>query len=258
MIDSHCHLDDRKYNGRTKGLVAEAARAGIDLLVTIGADLASSKAAVTIAHQFESVYAAVGVHPHDAKTLDDATMERITELAAEDKVVAIGEIGLDYFRNLSPRPAQKKAFEQQLALAVALKLPVVIHTREAFADTVSIVREYAKDLRGGVFHCFPGTADEAQIVFDMGFHISVGGIITYDKSQMAEMVTQVPLERVLLETDAPYLAPEPHRGKINHPAFVTLVCNKLAKLRGISPEEVERVTDRNSRKLFRLGDTFEG
>jgi len=258
MIDSHCHLDDRKYNGRTKALVAEAAKAGIDLIVTIGADLKSSESAVSIANQFESVYAAVGVHPHDAKTLDDQTMERITELAVERKVVAIGEIGLDYYRHMSPRPLQKKAFERQLALAVELKLPVVIHTREAFEDTIAITREFAGNLRGGVFHCFPGTADDAKVVFDMGFHISVGGIITYDNSQMAQMVTHVPLERVLLETDAPYLAPTPHRGKINHPAYVMLVCDKLAKLRGITSAEVERVTDRNSRKLFRLGDTFEG
>ena len=258
MIDSHCHLDDRKYNGRTKGLVADAARAGIDLIVTIGADLKSSESAASIANQFESVYAAVGVHPHDAKTLDEPTLDRIAELAVDQRVVAIGEIGLDYYRNMSPRPMQIKAFHQQLALAVKLKLPVVIHTREAFDDTVSIVREYAKELRGGVFHCFPGTAGDAEIVFDLGFHISVGGIITYDKSQMAEMVTQVPLDRVLLETDAPYLAPVPHRGKINYPAYVSLVCEKLAALRGVPVAEVERVTDRNSRKLFRLGDTFEG
>lgn len=258
MIDSHCHLDSREYTGQVDSFVAQAKSAGVNTLVSIGADLDSSERAVAIAEKFDSVYATVGVHPHDAKTLNDSVIKRLRELTKNKKVVAIGEIGLDYYRDLSPRPIQKEAFHKQLALAVELAMPIVIHTRESFADTVTIVREYASRLRGGVFHCFPGTPDEAQQVFDLGFVISVGGVITYNNSQMAKTAAAVPLDKIMLETDSPYLTPVPHRGKTNQPAYVTFVRDKLAELRGISSEEVERVTDKTTRKVYRLEQAFEG
>ena len=258
MIDSHCHLDDRKYEGEVRRVVDEAVQAGVSTIITIGTDLRSSEKAVEFAHQFGSVYATVGVHPHDAKTFNAQTMDRLRELSRDKRVLAIGEIGLDYYRDLSPRPQQKQVFVQQLALAVELKRPVVIHTRESFDDTLAIVAEFADDLPGGVFHCFPGTVEDAERVFELGFHISVGGVITYNKSGMAAMVAEVPLERVLLETDSPYLTPEPHRGTTNRPALVALVRDKLAQIRRVTPAEIERITDRNSRKLFGLAEVLEG
>lgn len=259
MIDSHCHLDDRKFEGEVGRLVEDAKRAGVSTIITIGTDLASSEKAVGLAHQFEGVYATVGTHPHDARKFDQRARDRFRELAISDKKVrAVGEIGLDYYRDLSPRPIQQRVFEEQLRLAVEVQLPVVIHTRESFEDTVSIVREFARDLRGGVFHCFPGTAEDAQRVIDLGFVVSVGGVITYPNASMARMVAEIPLDKVLLETDAPYLTPVPHRGKINVPAYVTHVRDKLAEIRSVSPSEIETITDRNCKKLFGLAEVCEG
>lgn len=258
MIDSHCHLDDRKYEGEVGRIVDEADRAGVSTIVTIGTDLASSERAVGFAHQFVGVYATVGTHPHDARTFNAQTLERYKEWAKDARVVAIGEIGLDYYRDLSPRPVQKKVFEEQLRLAVGVKLPVVIHTRESFEDTMAIVRGFGRDLAGGVFHCFPGTIEDAHRVFELGFVISVGGVITYPNSGMARMVAEAPLDKILLETDAPYLTPVPHRGKTNTPAMVILVRDKLAEIRGLAPAEIEKITDRNSRKLFGLAEVCEG
>lgn len=258
MIDSHCHLDSKIYGGQIDGLLADAASAGIHTIVNIGADLSSSEISVQFATKYPMVYATVGVHPHDAKTLDDKVVTRLRELAKHPKVIAIGEIGLDYYRDLSPRPVQKEAFRRQLELAIEMKKPIVVHTRESFEDTLAIVKEYAARLPGGIFHCFPGTAEDARRVFDLGFVISVGGVITYPKSGMAEMVTQVPLEKIVLETDSPYLTPVPHRGKTNRPAFVSLVAAKLADLRGITKAEVVKITDRTCQKVYRLVETFGG
>lgn len=258
MIDSHCHLDSREYRRKVDSVVTEATAAGLSTVVSIGADLPSSENAVKIAEQFEPVYATVGVHPHDATTLNDSVLKRLRELAGHKKVVAIGEIGLDYYRDLSPRPVQKEAFHKQLQLAVELQMPIVIHTRESFADTIAIVREYASRLVGGVFHCFPGTPEEAEQVFDIGFVISVGGVVTYKNSQMAKTAAVVPLDKIMLETDSPYLTPVPYRGTTNQPAYVTLVRDKLAELRGIAASEVERVTDRVTKRVYRLAETFEG
>jgi TatD DNase family protein len=218
----------------------------------------SSEASVKLAAEHEMVYATVGIHPHDATTLDDRSLARLQQLATQPKVVAIGEIGLDYYRDLSPRPVQKEAFRKQLELAVALKMPIVIHTRDSFEDTIEIVRDYASSLPGGVFHCFPGSVEEAVRVIDLGFVISVGGVITYNKAGMAGVATEVPLDKIIIETDAPYLTPVPHRGTTNRPALVTLVAQKMAQLRGIPVSEVERRTDQNTRKLYRLVETFGG
>jgi TatD DNase family protein len=258
MIDSHCHLDSKVYNQQIEPLLAQAKAAGVHTIVTIGTDMDSSEKTVAIAAKQAMVYATVGIHPHDATTCSDTALARLRELAGKPKVVAIGEIGLDYYRDMSPRPVQKKAFAQQLDLAVELKMPVVIHTREAFEDTLEIVKPYAKKLPGGVFHCFPGSADDAAKVFDLGFVVSVGGVITFPKSSMSAMVTQVPLDKVILETDSPYLTPVPHRGKTNVPAYVSFVADTLASLRGISKAEVVKITDRTCRKLYRLEETFGG
>jgi TatD DNase family protein len=258
MIDSHCHLDSKVYSGTVPDLLAEARSASVHTVVNIGADLPSSEASVKLAAEHDMVYATVGIHPHDASTLDDRALSRIRELAGKPKVVAVGEIGLDYYRDLSPRPVQKAAFHRQLELAVELKMPIVIHTREAFDDTIAIVRDYAAKLPGGVFHCFPGSVSDAHKVFDLGFVISVGGVITYKNAGMAQVAAEVPLDKIMIETDAPYLTPVPHRGTTNRPALVTLVAQKLAELRGMSVSQIETLTDRTTRKLYRLVETFGG
>lgn len=258
MIDSHCHLDSRVYNHEIEPLLTQAKASGVDTVVTIGADMESSENVVAIAAKYGMVYGTVGIHPHDATTCDTKALTRLRELAKREKIQAIGEIGLDYYRDMSPRPVQKRAFGEQLDLAVELKMPVVIHTREAFEDTLEIIKPYAKNLPGGVFHCFPGNAEDAAKVFDLGFVVSVGGVITFPKAGMAEMAKQVPLDKIILETDSPYLTPVPFRGKTNAPAYVALVAEALAILRGITKAEVVRVTDRTCRKLYRMVETFGG
>lgn len=258
MIDSHCHLDFDKFDGRRDEALAEALAAGVHTVINIGVDLASSGRSVQLAEEHRMVYATVGVHPHDAKTLDAPALARLRELAEYEKVVAIGEIGLDFYRDLSPREVQRKAFRQQLDLAVETGLPVVIHTRESFRETVEIVREYAHRLQGGVFHCFPGEINEAHEVMDLGFVISVGGVITFGDTRMAKVAQAAPLDKVILETDAPFLTPAPFRGKTNFPAYVRYVYKRMAELKQMPLAEVERTVDRTVQKLFGLVETFGG
>lgn len=258
MIDSHCHLDFDAFDSDRDEAIDRALQAGVHTIVNIGADIESSRRSVKLSEQHDCIYATVGIHPHDAKTLNHDTLAELERLAAGAKTVAIGEIGLDFYRDLSPRKVQREAFRQQLELAIKLNLPVVIHTREAFDETVAITKEYAARLPGGVFHCFPGDAEQALEVIRLGFVISVGGVITYPKSGMARTAEATPLDKILLETDAPYLTPQLFRGNRNQPAYVSYVCDKLAELKGLDRVEVERVTDGNCRKLFRLGETFEG
>jgi len=256
MIDSHCHIDFKDFNKNRDEIIENAKQVGIHTLINIGADLASSERSVQLADKHDMIYATVGVHPHDATILDQATFNRIKELADHKKVVGIGEIGLDYYRDLSPRNIQKEAFRKQLELAVELNLPVVIHTRESFEDTLEIVKDYSSDLPGGVFHCFPGTTDDALEVISLGFVISVGGVITFKKAKMADVATEVPLDKIILETDSPYLTPEPFRGKQNQPAYVRYVYEKMTQLREMPFAEIEKTVDRTCQKLFRLVEIF--
>jgi len=256
MIDSHCHLDFEQYDGRRDQVVAEALAAGVHTIVNIGIDLPTSRRSVELAARYDSVYATVGVHPHEARTADRGVTAAIRDLAAANKVVAIGEIGLDFYRDHSPRDDQRRVFRQMLEMACQLHLPVVIHTREAFRETVQIVSDYRDSLSGGVFHCFPGDAADADRVIALGFVVGVGGVVTYKNSRMSRMVSQVPLESIILETDAPFLAPEPLRGKTNQPAYIKHICGKVAELTGRSPEDVSRITDRTCQKLYRLVETF--
>jgi TatD DNase family protein len=255
MIDTHCHIDFKDFDRDREEVIGQAAEFGVDRLINIGADIPSSRRAFKLANSYDNIYCTVGVHPHDAKTLTDEFIEEMKVMAANDRVVGIGEIGLDYYRDLSPRDIQRKAFVRQLDLAVELDLPIVIHMREATDDTMAIVRDYVGRL-SGVFHCFPGTVEKAEEVLTMGFHVSVNGVMTYKNSKMAHIGRDVDLTRILIETDCPYLTPVPHRGKRNVPAYVKFVCAKLAELRGMSPEEIDKITTRNAEKLFRLVDVF--
>jgi len=259
MIDSHCHLYFDSFDNNRKGLIAAAADSGVHTIINIGVDLASSHKALELAQDHDGLFATVGVHPHDARTMTDEVYGKLSALADHSKVVAIGEIGLDYYRDLSPRPLQKKVLARQLELAVEKKLPVVIHTRESFEDSMEIISDYAADLPGGVFHCFPGNVDDAYRVFELGFIISVGGIITFGKNKntvMADVAAEVELDKLILETDAPFLAPAPYRGKQNQPEYVKYVYRKLAELKEIELDQVEKTVDRTCQKLFGLVELF--
>lgn len=255
MIDTHCHLDFKDFNRDREEVIVRAAEFGVDKIINIGADIDSSRGSFVLADNYENIYATVGVHPHDAKTLHDEFVEEMTKMAAHPKVIGIGEIGLDYYRDLSPRPIQKEVFIRQLELAAELNLPVVIHVREAMDDALKIVKDFVGRI-SGVFHCFPGDIDEARRVIAMGFYVSVGGVLTYKNSKMARMAAEVDLERVLIETDCPYLTPVPHRGKRNEPAYVRHVCQKLSEIREMSFEQIEIQTTRNAERLFGLTERF--
>ncbi len=258
MIDSHCHLDFKDFNGRREEAIDNALANGVHTIVNIGCDPESARRTVELADQYDCIYGAVGVHPHDAKRYNGKVERLLRDLAGHEKVKAIGEIGLDFYRDLSPRDLQRKVFRKQLELAIDLGLPVVIHTRESFRDTLDIVREYLPDLTGGVFHCFPGTVEDADEVIRLGFHISVGGIITFPKAKMARVAAEAELDKIMLETDAPYLTPVPYRGKPNEPAYVRYVAEKMAELRQMPISEIEKITDRTTRKFFGLVETFGG
>ncbi len=256
MIDSHCHLDFDHFDGQRDRVMADALEAGVHTVVNIGVDLETSRRSVALAERFESMYAVVGTHPHDSTGMTEAALSEFRDLTSHEKVVAVGEIGLDFYRDHSPRDAQRKWFRRQLELAVETNLPVVIHSRDSFRESMDIVSEFAGDLPGGVFHCFPGDLAQAEEVFALGFVVGVGGVATYKNSEMSRLVAAAPLDKMILETDAPYLAPTPMRGKTNEPAFVAHTCRHIAGVRGCDWREVEKTTDRTCQKLYRLVETF--
>lgn len=256
MIDSHCHLDSRELEANLVEIISDARRAGVHTIVNIGVDLVSSRASIELAGRFEEVYATVGVHPHEARHYTPETESELGDLLNLPKVVALGEIGLDYYRDLSPRPVQRKVFHAQLELASRMQYPVVVHVRESFSDAFEIISEHLEKLPAVVFHCFSEGVAEAKKVIDAGCHISVGGVVTYKNAVMADVAAYAPLDRLMLETDAPYLTPVPHRGKTNQPANVRYVCEKVAELKKISVVEVEKQTDTTARKFYRLVEIF--
>ncbi len=255
LADTHAHLDDEAFAGDRGAVVARAAAAGVALIVTVGTDLASSRQAVSLAERFAGVYAAVGVHPHDAASLDEATLAALAELARRPRVVAVGETGLDFYRNRAPAAAQRQALRAQLALARQLGLPVIVHDREAHEEILQTLREWARghaDARG-VLHAFSGDEAMAREVGMLGFSVSLAGPVTFAKaSRLHQLAATLPLDRLVLETDCPYLTPEPLRGRRNEPAYVRLVAERVAALRGLSPAEVARATTANARRLFAL------
>jgi len=252
LIDSHAHLEMKEFDADRKDVIERAGLAGVDVMVTVGTNLALSRKALTIARQYENIYATIGVHPHDVAKAGDKTFDELKVLAQDPKVVAYGEIGLDFFRNISPREIQVEMFARQLELACEWNLPVIIHDRDAHEQTLRMVK--ASRVRRGVFHCFSGDWEMAKQCIDLGFYISVPGVVTFDKSQkLHEVVRQAPIEYLLLETDCPYLTPVPHRGKRNEPSFMVHTAEKVAEIKGLSPEEVAQTTADNTRKLFRLG-----
>jgi TatD DNase family protein len=252
LTDSHAHLDFSQFKGDRDTVIARALDAGVTKIINVGTDLASSEASVALTRDHRSIHAAVGIHPHDAKTLTSKVLKRLSELAANEKVVAIGEIGLDFYRDLSPRDQQREAFRQQIRLAIKLGMPIVVHDRDAHADVLRILQEEEAQRVGGVLHCFSGDLQMARDGIEMGFCIAFGGPITYGSGKKQEIARQIPLEKILVETDCPYLTPVPHRGKRNEPAYVRHVAEKIGEIRGISFEEVAQATSRNALRLFGL------
>jgi TatD DNase family protein len=250
LADSHAHLEMNDFDRDRNEVVRRAEGAGVDLIITVGTTLDDCRKAISIANTFKNVYAAIGIHPHEVKDIDETTYETIKIMAKMDKVVAFGEIGLDFFRNLSPRDVQIRRFEEQLELAGEIGLPIIIHDRDAHQETLKML-ERRKGTHRGVIHCFSGDYRMAEKCLDMGFYISVTGAITFGKSEkLKEVVRQIPVTNLLLETDAPYLTPHPYRGKRNEPAYVIHTARKVAEIKGMSLEELTSLTYQNTKNVF--------
>ena len=250
LIDSHAHIYYRDYAGDFDEMLQRAADAGVDAMLVVGTDIESSRESVELAEKYPQLYAAVGIHPHDAGRVTDACYDVIRDLALSSaKVVAIGEIGLDFYRDRSPRDDQERVFRAFLRMASELDKPVIIHDRDAHQQVLDCLRE--EGTQRGVLHCFSGDAAMAAEAIAMGFYISIPGTITYPANEaLREVVRAVSIDRMLVETDCPYLSPVPHRGKRNEPAYVRLAAERVAEVKGLSLEDVARITTKNVRDLF--------
>ena len=254
LIDSHAHLDDTRFDKDRDELIKSLKDVGVDLVINPGADLQSSIKSVSLSEQYDNIYAAVGIHPHEAKEMDESTLEVLKSFANRENVVAIGEIGLDYYYDNSPRDIQKHRFIEQLDLAKEVDLPVIIHSRDAAGDTFDILKSAQDGSLKGVLHCYSGSVEMALEYIKLGFYISIAGPVTFKNARIVKEVAKtVPMDRLLIETDSPYLTPEPYRGKRNEPVYVRQVAGTIAELRGISFEEVATKTSENTKKLFRIG-----
>lgn len=253
LIDTHVHLDDSRLRGNLAGVLDFAWQQNVQAMINVGHDLKSSIASIGLAAAYKHIWATVGIHPHSASSLAEVRLDKLAELATRAKVVAIGEIGLDYHYDFSPRPVQRQAFALQLDLAKKLDLPVIIHQREAVADALSIIAAAGPLPRGGVMHCFSETPAVMARCLALNLHIGLGGIITFPKAQGPRAAAAtVPLERLLLETDCPYLTPHPHRGKVNQPGYLPLIADEIAALRAMDKAELAAACTENARLFFRL------
>ncbi len=253
IFDTHSHYDDEAFDEDRHELLSCFPSEGIGTVVTVGADLATSKAALQLAEQYDHVYAAIGVHPNEVATLDEGGLAWIRQQASCKKVVAIGEIGLDYYWK-EPEPAlQKVWFEKQIALAKEVHLPIIFHSRDAAEDTMDIIRDTKAYECGGVIHCYSYSKELAKEYVKMGFHIGVGGVVTFKNGRkLKETVEAIPLEKIVLETDCPYLSPEPNRGKRNDSRNLFYVAEEIAKIKGVSKETVIAITNANAKQLYRM------
>ena len=259
IFESHAHYDDRQFDVDREKLLENLPFQNVGVIVNVGSDIRSSKESITLAHQYDYVYAAIGVHPDEVDTMKEADMEELSHMAKETKVVAIGEIGLDYFRKEGNayKSVQKEWFCRQLDLAKEIEKPVIIHSRDAAEDTIQILRDFRKENpqieNPGVIHCYSYSPELAKEYVAMEFYIGIGGVVTFKNAKkLVETVAQIPLERILVETDSPYLCPEPNRGKRNDSSQIRYVIDRIADIRGIAPEEVEKQTEMNARKMYRL------
>jgi TatD DNase family protein len=255
LIDSHCHLDEARFDTDRDAVIARALAAGVTRMVTIGASggMQANHDAIALAAQHAGIFATVGIHPHEASTVSPAVVDELARLACAPKVVAIGETGLDYYYDHSPRPLQREVFRQFIRLARMLRLPIVVHLRDAYEDALTILREENAAATGGVMHCFSGDSAQAKSVLDLGFDISFSGVVTFKNAdELRAVARMVPADRFLVETDAPFLAPLPYRGKRNEPAYVVHTAAAVAEARGQTLEEIAAVTRTNTARRFRL------
>ena len=253
LIDTHCHLDMSAYGVDFEATLVRAEEAGISRIISVGIDLISSRRAIELAEQHQGIHATVGVHPHNVAELGEGDYAELRGMCSHPKVVAYGEIGLDYVKNYAPVALQKEHFTRQVALARELQLPLVVHDREAHDDIMEILESAGPFPAGGVMHCFSGDAIFARRVLALGFHLSIPGVVTFAKAEMLhEAVREIPLASLVLETDGPFLAPVPKRGKRNEPQLMLFTAQKVAELKGISLEEVARQTTINAVRLFSL------
>ena len=255
LVDTHAHLDAKPFAGNIEAILARAAAAGVGHILTVGCDLESSRASVALAETHPGIYAAVGIHPHDAVTVTEPALAELRSLAAHPKVVAIGETGLDFYRDRSPRDDQRRAFRAQIALARDCGKPLIVHDRDAHDEIMAILRDSGAAEAGGVLHCFSGDLAMAKACLELGFYLSIAGPVTYPKNEaLREVVRSVSIDRLLVETDCPYLAPQKVRGKTNEPAYVEETARAIAAIKGLTLDDVARVTTLNAFTLFGVGE----
>lgn len=252
LFDSHAHINDEQFDDDREQVIERALENGVTGILNAGTCMASSAHSVALAQQYESIYAAVGIHPHEVVGTLEGDYEQLATWCKQDKVVAIGEIGLDYYRDLVPRDIQHEVFVRQIDVARQMNMPLIIHDRDAHQDVMDIIRKEAKGL-SGVLHCFSGSLEMATELIKLGFYISIAGPVTFkNAAKLPEIVANVPLERLLVETDCPYLTPHPHRGKRNEPAYVRIVAEQVASLRCIELSVLAEATSANTKRLFKI------
>lgn len=253
IFDTHAHYSDGRFAQDRETILSEMMDRGVGNIVEVGAGVESTKDALVLAHQYDFIYAAVGIHPEEVESLDESHMDWLKELSQDDKVVAMGEIGLDYYYDEPPREIQRYWFMRQLQTAAEAGMPVIIHSRDAAQDTLEVMQEHCDWENGGVIHCFSYSPEIAKIYLEKGFFLGIGGVVTFKNARkLKDVVQMAPLEQLVLETDCPYLTPVPYRGKRNDSGYLTHVVDEIAALKDITREEVIAVTERNARRLYRL------
>ena len=253
LVDSHAHLEMPEFKKDLEEVIQRAKDSGVQYIFTVGTEKADWDQTLDISHRYSSLYAILGIHPHHAKKIDPETYSLLRDLCKDEKVKAVGEIGLDFFRNLSPKEVQLRRFREQIGLAKELGLPIVVHDREAHQETLEILKSEGAKECGGIIHCFSGDYEMARACIDMGFYISIPGSITFKNAGgLREVVEKIPLDVILVETDAPFLTPEPFRGKRNEPAFVRYTAKKIAEVKKIAFDRVAEATGENALKVFKI------
>ena len=252
LVDSHVHLDMRQFAKDREDVIKRALSAGVEEMLGIGYDPRSIDETLSLSEKYEQLYAAVGIHPHDAEKWNDDLEEKIKKALFRKKVLAVGEIGLDYYRDLSPRNIQREIFKKQIAIAIYFNKPIIVHCREAFDDVIEILKQEGAEEAGGIFHAFQGGVEEAEKILALGFLVGIGGPVTYKNSRLPATIERLPSSSFVLETDCPYLPPVPYRGKRNEPSYVRYVADKIAQLKKLDFEEVASVTSQNVKTLFQI------
>jgi TatD DNase family protein len=251
LFDTHAHLNAEQYNEDLEEVIARAKDEGVATMVVVGFDRPTIQRAIELADQYDFIYASVGWHPVDAIDMTEEDLKWIEELSSHPKVVALGEMGLDYYWDKSPKDIQQEVFRKQIRLAKKVKLPIIIHNREATSDIIEILKEEGAEEVGGIMHCFSGSSEIAKECVKMNFYISLGGPVTFKNAKKPkEVAAEIPLEKLLIETDCPYLTPHPFRGKRNEPSYVKLVAEEIAHIKGVTYEEIAEATTKNAKKLF--------